>query len=136
MWMPERVGSPRLQMMRRDLDDETLGRCEAQALGSTAVAADPYAAWLQQRESERMEERPAIRWVYRNQTTAGRSGGGWLRGPPGGSARPRPPAHGGRVARGQLGAPPPSPAPRAALPRTAPRPPRRPASPCVLPLGC
>src|SRR5258708_36227905 len=91
MWMPERVGSPRLQMMRRDLDDETLGRCEAQALGSTAVAADPYAAWLQQRESERMEERPAIRWVYRNQTTAGRSGGGWVRGaggaPRGGGAR-------------------------------------------------
>ncbi len=78
--IPDPLGSARLQMMSRDLDDETLGRCEAQALGSPAVAADPYAAWLQQRESERMEERPAIRWVYRNQTTAGRSGGGGIGG--------------------------------------------------------
>jgi len=73
--IPDPLGPGRVQMLSRDLDDETLGRCEAQALGSPAVAADPYAAWLQQRETERMEERPAIRWVYRNQMAAGRTGG-------------------------------------------------------------
>jgi hypothetical protein len=80
MCIPEPLDPPRAQMMSRDLDDETLGRCEAQALGSPAVAADPYAAWLQQRESERLEERPAIRWVYRNEIAAGRIGGGGIGG--------------------------------------------------------
>src|SRR5258708_20626038 len=100
-------------MMSRDLDDETLGSCEAKALGSPAVAADPYAAWLQQRESERMEERPAIRWVYRNQTTAGRSGGGGGGGPaeaPRGGAPP-PPARPGGAAPTAPSPPPPPPPP-------------------------
>jgi hypothetical protein len=45
-------------------EDARLGRCEAQAIISPATAADPYAAWLERRESERrLRERPDVRWV-------------------------------------------------------------------------
>ena len=53
-------------MQVRDLDDETLGRCEAQAIISRAVAIDPYAAWLERREAERRLRQPSeVRWVHR-----------------------------------------------------------------------
>jgi hypothetical protein len=46
-------------------EDARLGRCEAQAIISPATATDPYAAWLERRESERrLRERPDVRWVY------------------------------------------------------------------------
>ncbi len=57
------------------MGDETLGRCEAQAIVSRAVATDPYAAWLERREAERrLRERPEIRWVYRYPRDTGRVG--------------------------------------------------------------
>jgi hypothetical protein len=59
----------------RNLEDETLGRYEAQAIASRAVASDPYAAWLERREAERSrQERPEIRWVYRYPRPTGNGG--------------------------------------------------------------
>ena len=73
---PQRLGARPIDRLSRDLDDGTLGRCEAQAIVTRAVAADPYAAWLERREAERRQrERPEIRWVYRNPRPAGASGG-------------------------------------------------------------
>jgi hypothetical protein len=46
--------------------DDRLGRFEAQAIATPAFATDPYAAWVQRRESERrLQERAEVRWVYR-----------------------------------------------------------------------
>lgn len=71
--VPARTG---IQMQVRDLDDETLGRCEAQAIISRAVVADPYAAWLERREAERRLREPSqVRWVYRYPRPAGTFGG-------------------------------------------------------------
>ena len=72
--VPDRLAATHMQTLSRDLDDATLGRCEAQAITSRAVAADPYAAWLQRRESERLRDQPAIRWVYRYPTSVGGTG--------------------------------------------------------------
>jgi hypothetical protein len=41
---------------------EGAGRSEPQRLGARAVPADPYKAWLEQREAER--EQP-VRWILR-----------------------------------------------------------------------
>jgi hypothetical protein len=73
---PQRLGARPIERLARDLDDGTLGRCEAQAIVTRAVASDPYAAWLERREAERRQrERPEIRWVYRPPRSAGASGG-------------------------------------------------------------
>lgn len=66
---------PTVALAGSELGDETLGRCEAQAIVSRAVATDPYAAWLERREAERrLRERPEIRWVYRYPRGAGKAG--------------------------------------------------------------
>ncbi len=63
---PQRLGARPIERLGRDLDDGTLGRCEAQAIVTRTAAPDPYAAWLERREAEqRLRERPEIRWVYR-----------------------------------------------------------------------
>src|SRR6202021_2898538 len=73
-----RAGDPMLRTVAppaRDLEDAPLGRCEAEAIFSRAVATDPYAEWLARREAERRrEERPEIRWVYRYPPKAGKLG--------------------------------------------------------------
>ena len=73
---PQRPGARPIERLGRDLDDGALGRCEAQAIVTRAVVADPYAAWLERREAERRQrERPEIRWVYRYPRPAGAPGG-------------------------------------------------------------
>ncbi len=73
---PQRLGTGPIERLGRDLDEGTLGRCEAQAIVTRAVATDPYAAWLERREAEqRQRERPEIRWVYRHPHPAGAPGG-------------------------------------------------------------
>ncbi len=72
---PQRLGARPIERLGRDLDDGTLGRCEAQAIVTRTAAPDPYAAWLERREAEqRLRERPEIRWVYRYPRQAGASG--------------------------------------------------------------
>jgi hypothetical protein len=46
-------------------NDEAACRYEPQFLSARPVPADPYAAWLQQREAEReIEIRSQVRWVH------------------------------------------------------------------------
>jgi hypothetical protein len=48
-------------------------RYEPETFGKSAVPADPYAAWVQQREAEREREHhddSQVRWVYRPRTAA------------------------------------------------------------------
>jgi len=72
---PQRLGARPIERLSRDLDDGTLGRCEAQAIVTRSVATDPYAAWLERREAEqRQRERPETRWVYRYPGSAGAPG--------------------------------------------------------------
>jgi hypothetical protein len=74
-WSPERRGVRTAVRPDRDLDDETLGRCEAQAIVGRVAAADPYAAWLARREADRRQRaQPETRWVYRQHRPAGSSG--------------------------------------------------------------
>jgi hypothetical protein len=48
--------------------DDTATRHEPQALTMRTVPADPYTAWLEQREAEReLEERRTVRWTRRPQ---------------------------------------------------------------------
>jgi hypothetical protein len=51
------------------LSDDAHTRQEPQRLTERAVAVDPYAAWLADREAERRRERGGepVRWVYRYQ---------------------------------------------------------------------
>jgi hypothetical protein len=73
-----------------ELEDAPLGRCEAQALLTRAVATDPYAAWLERREAEqRLRERPDVRWVYRYPPNAAK-----LSGAPRGGTREAPAVRG------------------------------------------
>jgi hypothetical protein len=53
-----------------------LGRNEAQAFAPRERIVDPYAAWLEQRESEQERTRQPIRWVYRHAAAAGAKGDG------------------------------------------------------------
>jgi hypothetical protein len=45
-------------------DHDTISRHEPDSFAVRAIARDPYAAWVEQREAER-EGHQAIRWVYR-----------------------------------------------------------------------
>jgi hypothetical protein len=49
---------------------DTMTRHEPQALAKHTVPADPYVAWLQQREAEsEWDERQPVRWICRQQRT-------------------------------------------------------------------
>ncbi len=87
----DRLGAQSIGLgARGEADDGTFGRCEAQAIVSRTVAADPYAAWLERREAEeRLQEQPEIRWVYRHSRSAGGAGGA-----AGGDTRETPAARG------------------------------------------
>jgi hypothetical protein len=48
------------------LSDDVHSRQEPQRLTRRAIAVDPYAAWLADREAERRREGEPVRWVYRH----------------------------------------------------------------------
>jgi len=67
---PRESAIARETFLVRDLDNDGLGRCEAQAFAAPARTVDPYAAWLELREKEQARSRPPIRWVYRDRGVA------------------------------------------------------------------
>jgi hypothetical protein len=59
------VSGPQVQAQPYELFEDTVMRRESTAvLGVRTAPADPYAAWLQQREAER-ERHQEVRWVHR-----------------------------------------------------------------------
>jgi len=95
--VPDRLAANPVSTLDRGVDEQRLGRCEAEAIGPQSGAADPYAVWLQRRESERLQDQPAIRWVYRYPITVGRTGDGVAGGTREASGERRPGTEGGLV---------------------------------------
>jgi hypothetical protein len=72
---PRRVSSDRCITHSRAIalsaeagSEDTVTRHEPQVLAKHTVPADPYTAWLQQREAEsERDERQPVRWICRQQ---------------------------------------------------------------------
>jgi hypothetical protein len=56
--------------------EDSLCRHEPQTLTGRTAPADPYAAWLQQREADReREQQEPVRWVFRQRIAGGPAAG-------------------------------------------------------------
>jgi hypothetical protein len=64
--------APSVVLSTRDGLDQTESRYEPQSFGLCRVPADPYTAWLEQREADReLDDHPQVRWVVRPRAVAG-----------------------------------------------------------------
>jgi len=67
------LGGQPLRFLHAAPPEDMTGRHEPQILVERIVPKDPYAAWLEQRDTEReREDRPEIRWVTRQRGPDGR----------------------------------------------------------------
>ena len=64
-------------------DEHRASRYEPEVFAAPAMRADPYAAWLEQREEERRREGPAVRFVHGPRVGGRRVGTGQPQGDPG-----------------------------------------------------